>query len=73
MHDRLLDPIEVHSKLNRPLSKLELLSRLSPLLDSDREYAQCLSLIIDMMADYIGQVRAVVDGFVHTPSSESLE
>jgi hypothetical protein len=64
--DQLLDPIEVYTALNPTLTKLELLSRLSPMLNTDREYAQALDTIIAMMGDYIHEMRTLVDGFVQT-------
>jgi hypothetical protein len=68
--DQLLDPIEVHNALSPTLTKLELLSRLSPLLDTEREYAQVLNTIISMMADYIHEMRTLVDGFVQTETGD---
>jgi hypothetical protein len=57
------DPMELHNAISPIITKLELLSRLSPMLDSDKEYAQCLVTIIDMMGDYIGQLRRTLDAY----------
>jgi hypothetical protein len=64
MPHEYLDPVSVHNALSPTITKLELLSRLSPLLDTDREYAECLGTIIDMMSDYIVRLRHTLDALV---------
>jgi hypothetical protein len=64
------DLIAVHNALSPTISKLELLSRLSPMLDTDREYAQCLGTIIDMMGDYVDQLRRTLDALVEAGGEE---
>jgi hypothetical protein len=65
----MADLIEVHNTLSPIVSKLELLSRLSPMLDSDREYAQALAILNEIMADYIDALRKALDALVEVPDA----
>jgi hypothetical protein len=73
MPHEYLDPIAIHHALSPTITKLELLSRLSPLLDTDREYAECLGTIIAMMGDYIVQLRHTLDAVVRAGDSAEGE
>lgn len=57
----MCDRIAVHNELSPIITKLELLTRLAPVLDSDRDYLECLGTINDMVADYVGQLRRTLD------------
>jgi hypothetical protein len=56
--------IAVHNELSPIITKLELLTRLAPVLDSDRDYLECLGTINDMVGDYVGQLRRSLDALV---------
>jgi hypothetical protein len=53
---------DVHDTLHPFVAKLQLLSRLAPLLDSDAEYHETMMLVHDMQGDYIHQLRRALDG-----------
>jgi hypothetical protein len=57
----MCDRIAVHNELSPIISKLEFLSRLAPILDTQAEYGACILLINDMMGDYVGQLRRSLD------------
>jgi hypothetical protein len=54
-------PTDWYSVLSPTVEKLETLCRLSPLLDSDREQAQVLSVLTHIMADYVSQLRGALE------------
>jgi hypothetical protein len=54
-------PTDWYGVLSPTVEKLELLCRLSPLLDSDREQAQVLSVLTHIMADYVSQLRGALE------------
>jgi uncharacterized protein YeeX (DUF496 family) len=56
-----ITPHDIHNKLDPALVKIELLTRLSPLLPTDKEYAETLGLIIEMVSDYTSQMRRDLD------------
>jgi hypothetical protein len=60
------DPIAIHTALSPIITKLELLSRLSPMLDTDREYAQALAVLNAIMGDYVMALRQALDALVET-------
>jgi hypothetical protein len=51
------------------ITKLELLSRLSPMLDTDREYAQALAILNEIMGDYVRALREALDTLVEVPDA----
>jgi hypothetical protein len=57
----MCDRIAVHNELSPIISKLELLTKLAPVLDSDRDLLQCLHTINDMVSDYVGELRRALD------------
>jgi hypothetical protein len=60
----MVDPVAVHNTLNPIVTKLELLSRLSPMLDTDRERAQALAILNEIMGDYVRALRQALDALV---------
>jgi hypothetical protein len=64
------DRTDVHSALSPIITKLELFSRLSPMLDTDREYAQALAILNAIMADYVSALRQALDVLVETREGE---
>jgi hypothetical protein len=63
---------DVYHRLNRPLEKLEVLTRLSPCLDSDEETAYTLSVLMSVIADYAQDLRAVLNDLAtETPGEEA--
>ena len=57
-------------RLNRPLEKLEVLTRLSPCLDSDEETAYTLSVLMSVIADYTHDLRTVLNDLATTDAGE---
>jgi hypothetical protein len=55
------DPTHWYDVLSPTVAKLEILCRLSPLLDSDREQAQVLSVLTQIMADYVSHLRGTLE------------
>lgn len=51
------DRTDAHNALSPIVTKLELLSRLSPMLDTDRERAQALAILNEIMGDYVRALR----------------
>jgi hypothetical protein len=47
--------------LSPTVQKLEILCRLSPLLDSDREQVQVLSVLTQIIADYVSHLRGTLE------------
>jgi hypothetical protein len=63
---------DVYHRLNRPLETLEVLTRLSPCLDSDEETAYTLSVLMSVIADYAQDLRAVLNDLAtETPGEEA--
>jgi hypothetical protein len=62
----MVDLVAVHNTLSPIVTKLELLSRLSPMLDTDREYAQALAILNAIMGDYVSALRQALDALVTT-------
>jgi hypothetical protein len=58
------DPIGWHNRLSPIVSKLEFLSRLAPVLDTNEAYGECILLINDMVGDYTAQLRRALDALV---------
>jgi hypothetical protein len=56
------DPQRWYAHLSRLTEKLETLSRLSPMLESDQETALTLSILLDIIGDYVTELRVVVQG-----------
>jgi hypothetical protein len=65
----MADLIEVHNTLSPIVTKLELLSRLSPMIDTDREYAQALAVLNEIMADYVAALRQALDALAEVPDA----
>lgn len=65
----MADLVEVHNTLSPIVTKLELLSRLSPMLDTDREYAQALAILNEIMGDYVAALRQALDALVEVPDA----
>jgi hypothetical protein len=65
----MADLLEVHNTLSPIVTKLELLSRLSPMLDTDREYAQALAILNEIMGDYVAALRQALDALVEVPDA----
>jgi hypothetical protein len=61
MCDDMIHRTDVHNTLHPFVAKLELLSRLSPLLDTDAEYHSIMLLIGDMQSDYIHGLSRTLD------------
>jgi hypothetical protein len=57
----MCDRVAVHNELSPIISKIELLTRLAPVLDNDRDYLECLHTINDMVSDYVGELRRALD------------
>ena len=55
------DPTDWYDVLSPTVQKLEILCRLSPLLDSDREQVQVLSVLTQIIADYVSQLRGTLE------------
>jgi hypothetical protein len=55
------DFVDAYNVLSPVLSKIELLCRLSPLLDSDREYSQTLVQLLEITSDYAQVLRRTLD------------
>jgi hypothetical protein len=55
---------DAHNALSPIVTKLELLSRLSPMLDTDRERAQALAILNEIMGDYVRALRQALDALV---------
>ncbi len=66
MHDTngSIAPHALNSSLRPLVSKLEFLSRLAPILETDEEYGEAVLLINEMVRDYAGQLRRALDGLV---------
>ena len=65
----MADLLEVHNTLSPIVTKLELLSRLSPMLDTDREYTQALAILNEIMGDYVAALRQALDALVEVPNA----
>jgi hypothetical protein len=65
----MADLLEVHNTLSPIVTKLELLSRLSPMLDTDRGYAQALAILNEIMGDYVAALRQALDALVEVPDA----
>jgi hypothetical protein len=65
------DPIGWHNSLSPIVSKLEFLTRLAPILDTDQAYGECVLLIHDMVGDYVGQLRRSLDALVESGEGQS--
>jgi hypothetical protein len=65
----MADLLEVHNTLSPIVTKLELLSRLSPMLDTGREYAQALAILNEIMGDYVAALRQALDALVEVPDA----
>ena len=55
------EPTDWYDVLSPTVQKLEILCRLSPMLDSDREQAQVLSVLTQIIADYVSQLRGALE------------
>jgi hypothetical protein len=60
-----IDRIDVHNLLSPIVEKLELLSRLAPVLDTEREFAHALSTILSIIQDYVQLLRRELDALVN--------
>lgn len=49
--------IEPYYRLRPLVERIETLSRLSPMLESDTEYARVLSVLMDIIHDYATRLR----------------
>jgi hypothetical protein len=54
-------PLRCRNHGSPTVQKLEILCRLSPMLDSDREQAQVLSVLTQIIADYVSQLRGALE------------
>jgi hypothetical protein len=50
-----------HGELSPIVEKLEVLTRLSPLLETDAEYAMTLAVIADITHDYVCKLRRTLE------------
>jgi hypothetical protein len=55
------DPVDIHNLLSPHLSRIELLSRLSPVLGSEQETVETLVLVLEMVGDYARALRQALD------------
>jgi hypothetical protein len=60
----MLDRIEIHNILSPIVAKLELLAQLPAVFDAARTKHGCHGVVLDMMADYISELRRTLDTFV---------
>jgi hypothetical protein len=58
------DRIEIHNALSPIVTKLELLVQLPPIMDTAGRYCACSSVILDMVGDYVKELRRTLDAFV---------
>ena len=65
----MADLLEVHNTLSPIVTKLELLSRLCPMLDMDREYTQALAILNEIMGDYVAALRQALDALMEVPNA----
>jgi hypothetical protein len=56
-----MDAIDLYDALSPSVSKIETLSRLSPLGASDRETLHVTFVVMSMIHDYAHVLRAIVD------------
>jgi hypothetical protein len=56
-----MNSLDVQNLLTRPLAKIELLSRLSPVIESPEAYAHALALLLEMVQDYAGVLRRTLN------------
>ena len=57
----LIDPIRLHNELSPIVEKLELLSRLSPVLETDQEFARTMTIVMQIISDYVAQLRRTLE------------
>jgi hypothetical protein len=50
-----------YPRLNGPVEKIEVLSRLAPVLESDEQQAYTLAVLLEVVADYTSQIRRVLN------------
>jgi hypothetical protein len=61
---------DVYHRLSPILERLEVLTRLAPVSDSDEETAWTLSILLSITGDYVAQVRRVLNELATTDAEE---
>jgi hypothetical protein len=61
-----VDPITWHHRLAPLVERIETLARLSPMLESNTEYARVLSVLMDIIHDYATRLREELNTLTHT-------
>jgi hypothetical protein len=65
-----LDPSSWHNELSPIVEKLELLSRLSPVLETDQEFAHTMTIVMQIISDYVAQLRRTLEALVRAGDSQ---
>lgn len=63
------DLTDVHNALSPIIAKIEFLTCLSPMLETDREYSQALVILNEIIGDYVRSLREVLDDLVEVPDA----
>jgi hypothetical protein len=66
----LIDPIRLHNELSPIVEKLELLSRLSPVLETDQEFARTMTVVMQIISDYVAQLRRTLEALARAGDSQ---
>lgn len=66
----LIDPIRLHNELSPIVEKLELLSRLSPVLETDQEFARTMTIVMQIISDYVAQLRRTLEALGRAGDSQ---
>jgi hypothetical protein len=59
-----LDPVDVSNMLNPTIEKLEVVTALSPVLDSNIQQMHTMSVLLDIANDYVRELRRRLDQLV---------
>jgi hypothetical protein len=65
-----IDPISWHNELSPIVEKSELLSRLSPVLETDQEFARTMTIVMQIISDYVAQLRRTLEALVRAGDSQ---
>jgi hypothetical protein len=59
-----MDARDWHDRLSPSVAKIQLLCRLSPIIEDDEDYIRTMHVIIDMIGDYAAMLRRDLDGLM---------
>jgi hypothetical protein len=66
----LIDSVALHDELAPIVEKLELLTRLSPVLETDQEFARTMTIVMQIISDYVAQLRRTLEALGRAGDSQ---